>query len=93
MERWNRGLKAAGVAAGAAVVIYGLIRFFVEGNVPALLVALSVIVVGPGEDLLKSIARRRAGDPQRAEGWAALVDHATSLAFLLLLFAAVELLP
>lgn len=81
-----------GFAAGAAVIVYGLARGLMDGATGPLLIALAVLIVGPVEDLLKSLARHARGEPART-AWTALVDQATSLAFLLLLGWTIALWP
>src|SRR5690606_38454325 len=85
LERAIKTLTAAGTLAGLGVIVYGLALFFAAGSIPALLVAVSVIVVGPVEDVLQNIARQRIADKKAQQAWVVLVDRATSLAFLVLL--------
>jgi len=85
LERTIRALTAAGTLAGIGVIVYGLALFLAAGSIPALLVAVSVLIVGPVEDVLQNIARQRVADRKAQEAWVVLVDRATSLAFLVLL--------
>jgi len=89
VDSWLTVLTTAGNVLGAAVILAGVVRFIASGAVPALLIAIAVLVVGPGEDVLKRWVRARAGSPKEALEWETLVDRATSLAFLALLLAAV----
>ncbi|MBO8140756.1 MAG: hypothetical protein H0Z37_01075 [Firmicutes bacterium] len=84
-------MTAGGAVVGGAVVLFGLIHYVIAGSVPALLIALAVVIAGPAEDLLKRGARKRAPSPGAAELWETAVDRATSLLFLLLLLVCVFL--
>lgn len=88
MERAIRAVTAAGTLAGVGVIVYGLVSFLAHGSVPALLIAVAVLLVGPVEDGLQNAARRRVKDQKAQEAWVTLVDRATSLGFLLLLLIA-----
>jgi len=82
--RWIRLLTVAGWIAGAAVILYGLAVFLSAGILPALLVALAVVIAGPLEDVLKGWVRRRKQlEPE--EPLVRNVDLTTSLVFLALL--------
>jgi|SRR5690606_36332530 len=88
---WITVLTTAGNVVGAALILGGAVRFLASGSVPALLIALAVLVVGPGEDMLKRWVRGRAVSQEEAAQWETLVDRATSLIFLVLLLAAIVL--
>lgn len=92
LERLTRLLIYAGWALGAAVIFYGIWRFWKEHSLPALLIALAVLIAGPLEDVLKAWVRRerRLGKENPA---VALVDAATSVAFLVLLLWTIALVP
>lgn len=92
VQRWISLLTMAGTVAGAAVIFTGIALFFAAGSVPSLLISLSVIIVGPVEDLLSRwVERRTEPGTARVEG-ILVVDRTTSLVFLLLLLTAM-LLP
>jgi predicted PurR-regulated permease PerM len=82
-------IRIAGWIFGAAVIVYGLNRYFQDSNLPALLIAIAVVIVGPLEDFLKKRMRKKAG--VREEPAVELVDLTTSLAFLILLVFAIFL--
>jgi hypothetical protein len=86
---WIRALTTAGTVLGALVIVYGVVTFALSGSVAALLVAVAIVVVGPGEDALQAWVRRRAATPEAGEAAATIVDRATSVAFLLLLAVAI----
>lgn len=90
MERWIGRLKFMGTIIGMGVVAWGLIRFFAEGKMIGLLVALAIVIVGPLEDILKKRVRKRPGG-EAGEAWVTVVDLVTSIAFLLLLSCVVLL--
>ena len=92
MERWIRWLTISGTVIGALVVLYGFVRFFALGSAPPLLIAVAILIVGPGEDILQRWARRTGSTPAEGELRATIVDRATSLAFLVLLGVTVWLL-
>lgn len=92
MRHLSAWLKTIGNVFGVIVVFLGIFRFATEQSVAALLTSLAVVVAGPVEDLLQRLVRRRLPDPEAAEEGVALVDHSTSIAFLLLLLSAL-LLP
>jgi hypothetical protein len=85
MRRWIQVTTTAGTVLGITVVVYGLARFAFGGSIVGLLVAVAVLIVGPGEDLLQKLARQRASTPERGEAWATIVDRVTSIAFLIVL--------
>jgi hypothetical protein len=89
MERVTQGLKVLGWVLGGIVIVYGVARFVAAGAVPALLIALAVMIVGPLEDLLKAAVRRQAAPPEQKERLVQLMDQATSAAFLILLILAI----
>jgi hypothetical protein len=72
------------------VIGYGLARYVGGRSLPLLLISLSVIIVGPLEDVLKGWVRRRTKAPE--EPTVELVDKATSAAFLILLFWAMTMI-
>ncbi|MBI4277428.1 MAG: hypothetical protein HY660_03140 [Armatimonadetes bacterium] len=76
---------------GIAVILYGLKRGL-SGHTPALLIAVSVIIVGPLEDILKKWVRRRV-QAREEEPAVRVVDLATSAAFLILLLTAIYIMP
>ncbi len=92
MTRWIRWLTTAGTAVGVLVILFGIVRFFALGSVPALLIAVAILVVGPGEDALERWARRTGSTPAEGELRATIVDRSTSLAFLILLGVTILLL-
>lgn len=85
MERWIHWLTTSGTVIGALVVLYGIVRFVALGSAPPLLIAVAILIVGPGEDILQNWARRTASMPAEGDLRATIVDRATSLAFLILL--------
>ena len=85
MKTWIRPLTTIGSVLGAAVIAYGLYVYFAAGLLPGLLVAVAILIVGPGEDLLQAWVRRTAPTPAEGEVRATVVDRVTSIAFLLLL--------
>jgi hypothetical protein len=85
VKRWIRWLTISGTLVGALVILYGVVRFVAAESVPALLIAIAILVVGPGEDVLQRWARRTGATPTEGELRATVVDRATSLAFLVLL--------
>lgn len=87
MQGWIRGLTTAGTVLGALVVLYGIVLSVTTRTLPGLLIAVAILIVGPGEDVLQAWVRRRAATPEGGEAWATIVDRATSLAFLVLLGA------
>ena len=91
VDGWLTVLTTAGNVAGAALIFAGVVRYIASGSVPALLIAVAVLVVGPGEDVLKRWVRARAASPKEAERWETVVDRATSLLFLLVLLTTVIL--
>jgi hypothetical protein len=92
MENWIRWLTTSGTVLGALVVLFGIARYVTAGSAAALLIAVAILVVGPGEDVLERWARRTAATPADGEARATVVDRATSLAFLALLGVAISLL-
>lgn len=83
-------LRGINLVAGLGVIVYGVFRWVAHGNVPAGLIALAVLVVGPLEDALKRKVHTAMGlVPATA---VELVDQATSAVFLVLLFLALLLL-
>lgn len=84
MERWIRRLALTGNIIGALVTVWGLIRFFAEGHLNGLFIALAIIVVGPVEDLLQQRVRNNPGGP-KGEAWVKIIDLTTSITFLVLL--------
>ena len=92
VERLTRILIYAGWALGAAVILYGIWRYWKERTLSALLISLAVLIAGPLEDALKAWVRRerRLGKEKPA---VALVDAATSVAFLVLLLWTIALVP
>jgi hypothetical protein len=86
---WIRALTTAGTVLGVLVIAYGVVTFALAGSLAALLIAVAIVVVGPGEDALQAWVRRRAATPEQGEAAATIVDRATSVAFLLLLMAAI----
>jgi hypothetical protein len=90
MEQLNRWLTYLGWVFGGIVIIYGFVRYFAGGLVPALLVAMAVVIAGPLEDILKGVVRRR--HQIQEEPQVKLVDRATSLAFLILLTIALYIM-
>ena len=91
MKAWIRWLTAAGNALGAVVILYGVASFVTAGSAAGLLIAIAILVVGPGEDLLEAWVRNTADTAEQGELRAAVVDRSTSLAFLALLGLAVHL--
>lgn len=91
MHRWVRSLTTARTIAGTAVVAFGLLAYALGGHLPGLVLAVAILVVGPGEDLGQAYARRTAPSPEEGEERATVVDRVTSLAFLLLLGLAIEI--
>ena len=92
MKAWIRGLTIAGNVIGAIVILYGVAVYLTVGAVIGLLIAVAILVVGPGEDLLEDWARRTAETPEQGELRVAIVDRSTSLAFLVLLGIGIYLL-
>lgn len=92
MVRWVKGLNWLGNIIGTIVVVWGLIRYFFEGQTIGLLIALAIVIVGPLEDILKRRVRNQPGG-EKGEAWATIVDLATSLVFLILLAFVVWLAP
>ena len=92
VKAWIRGLTIAGNVIGAIVILYGVAVYLTVGAVIGLLIAVAVLVVGPGEDLLEDWARRTAETPEQGELRVAIVDRSTSLAFLVLLGIGIYLL-
>jgi len=88
--RFTRFLVYLGWVLGAAVIVYGIWRFWKERTVAALLISLAVVIAGPLEDVLKAWVRKehRLGEEKPA---LALVDAATSVAFLVLLLWTIAL--
>jgi hypothetical protein len=82
---WIRSLTMLGNVLGVAVILLGIFTFVSSGAVAGLLIAIAIIVVGPGEDLLQAWVRRTAPDPATGEERATIVDRATSVVFLVLL--------
>jgi len=91
VRNWITVLTTAGNVVGAALILAGVVRFVANRSVPALLIALAVLIVGPGEDGLRRWVRSRAVSEEAAEEAETVVDRATSLAFLVLLLAALVL--
>ncbi|MGQ0548738.1 MAG: hypothetical protein ACT4PY_03590 [Armatimonadota bacterium] len=83
-----RVLTWLGYVFGAAVILYGLWRYFVQGSLPSLLISLAVFVAGPLEDILTNWVRRMRQLPDE-QLEVTLVDLTTSLAFLILLLIAI----
>ena len=73
------------------MILYGVASFVTAGVTAGLLIAIAILIVGPGEDLLEAWVRKTAETPEQGELRAAVVDRATSLAFLALLGLAVHL--
>ncbi|HEV8339571.1 MAG TPA: hypothetical protein VGR25_07935 [bacterium] len=92
VERLTRILISVGWVLGAAVILYGIWRFWQERTLAALLISLAVVIAGPLEDALKAWVRRvrHLGGEAPAVG---LVDAATSVVFLILLLWTISLLP
>jgi hypothetical protein len=82
---WIRSLTTVGNVLGAAVIVFGIATFVRDGALAGLLIAIAIIIVGPGEDVLQAWVRRTATDPAVGEELAEIVDRATSVAFLVLL--------
>jgi hypothetical protein len=91
MHRWVHPLTRAGTIVGVAVIAFGLLGFALAGYLPGLVIAVAIVVVGPGEDAAQAFVRRTAPSPEEGEVRATVVDRVTSLAFLLLLGLAIEL--
>lgn len=91
MQRWVRPLTTAGTITGVVVIAFGILEFARAGYLPGLVIALAILIVGPGEDLGQAYVRRTAPSPEEGEVRATVVDRVTSLAFLLLLGLAIEL--
>jgi hypothetical protein len=90
--QWAATLKQIGNVLGVILLVYGgLYRGIAQRNLPAFLIALSVFMVGPVEDRLKK--RLRKGKAPEDEPACQVVDQATSVAFVLLLFIVIALLP
>jgi hypothetical protein len=92
MNDLNKGLTTAGTVIGVLVILYALARYLQAGSFPALLIALAILIVGPGEDLLERWVRRTAPTPEDGEARAITVDRVTSIVFLVLLGGVVYLL-
>lgn len=90
-ERWIRPLTTTGTIVGVAVIAVGVLTFAWAGYLPGLVIALAILIVGPGEDLGQAYVRRKAPTLEEGEVRATVVDRVTSLAFLLLLGLAIEL--
>jgi hypothetical protein len=91
MQTWVRPLTTAGTITGVAVIAFGILEFARAGYLPGLVIALAILIVGPGEDLGQAYVRRTAPSHAEGEVRATVVDRVTSLAFLLLLGLAIEL--
>jgi len=92
VERWIRWLTLSGTVIGALVVLYGIVRFVGLGAAPPLLIAVAILIVGPGEDIMQRWARETAPTPAVGALRATVVDRATSLAFLILLGVVIRLM-
>lgn len=91
MHRWVRPLTTAGTITGIVVIAFGLLAYALGGHLPGLVLAVAILVVGPGEDLGQAYVRRTAPSPEEGETRATVVDRVTSLVFLLLLGLAIEI--
>lgn len=91
MKRLIQVLTVAGWISGLAVIGYGIARYFQQRNIPSLLIALAVVIVGPLEDVLKGWVRRKTRVEE--EPLAKIVDLSTSVTFLILLLVVVYLIP
>ena len=72
------------------MIAFGVLEFARTGYGPGLVIALAILIVGPGEDLGQAYVRRTAPSPEEGEVRATVVDRVTSLAFLLLLGLAIQ---
>ena len=91
VQPWIRPLTTAGTIAGVAVIAFGLLEFVRAGYGPGLVIAVAILIVGPGEDWGQAYVRRTAPSREEGEIRATVVDRVTSLAFLPLLGLAIEL--
>jgi hypothetical protein len=91
VKPWIAPLTTAGTIVGVVVIAFGVLEFVRSGYAPGLVIALAILIVGPGEDLGQAYVRRTAPSPEEGEARATVIDRVTSLAFLLLLGLAIEL--
>lgn len=84
-------LKILNYSFGTAVVVSSLYFYFTQNKTVPLYIALSIIIAGPLEDYLISYIQNSPSIlPGNKERYKKIVDNTTSLAFLILLGAAVS---
>ncbi len=88
MERLLRILQALNYVFGLPVIVLGIVAYIRSRALVPLLLGVALAIAGPLEDLLKRFLRLPGVPPEQTRQ---LVDLGTSLAFVLLLLAAVLL--
>ena len=66
MQRWVRPLTTTGTVVGVVVIAFGILEFVRTGYLPGIVIAVAILIVGPGEDFGQAYVRRTA--PTQEEG-------------------------